>query len=78
MDDAMLTAKDSLCPLSGMGRPPETWSACVVECGLYDATTGYCSIAALWHLRELMGIEQEAKRGAESLEDIAILQRDSF
>lgn len=48
-----LVYKADLCPLSGIGKPPTEWSACVVQCSIYDATTGYCSLQALWHLRQL-------------------------
>lgn len=48
-----LAYKDYLCPFSGIGQPPTEWSACVAQCSLYDATSGYCSLQALWHLRQL-------------------------
>lgn len=51
-----LISKEDVCPLSGVGKPPTEWSACVVQCSLYDASSGYCSLHALYHLRELPNI----------------------
>ena len=64
-----LTYKDyCVCPLSGIGKPPTKWSACVAECSLYDVTTGFCSMQALWHLRELPHIHDRVQGVANVLE----------
>lgn len=43
----------ALCPFSGIGKPPTEWSHCVGGCSVYDATTGFCALNALWSLRQL-------------------------
>lgn len=62
-----LDMKDDLCPLSGIGKPPSEWGRCVVQCCWYDATSGLCAVQALWHLRELPSIAQDANDTANAL-----------
>lgn len=62
-----LDTKDELCPLSGVGKPPSDWSRCAVQCSWYDATKGLCAVQALWHLRELPSIAQDANDTANAL-----------
>lgn len=64
-----LTAKDDICPLSGIGKPPTEWGACVVQCSWYDATRGLCAMHALWHLRELQRIYLGVRETANTLDD---------
>jgi hypothetical protein len=67
MTKSKLTEKKDICPLSGIGKPPSEWSACVVQCGWYDASTGVCAVNALMHLRELPGLHSSAGDVATAL-----------
>ena len=63
-----LEYKKDLCPISGMGKPPTEWSNCIVQCSVYDATTGYCSLQAPWCLQELPHIHDRVQGVANVLE----------
>lgn len=49
-----LCEKESLCPLSGVGKPPNEWSACVIQCGLYDVSVGACALLGEWYKHGLL------------------------
>ena len=61
-----ISYKDDFCPMSGVGQPPSKWGKCFAQCSWYDEAMGYCSVQALWRLRELPGMRSELEGAAVS------------
>ena len=62
-----LTHKEWLCPLSGIGRHPQEWGLCVVQCQLYDATVGECSLLGTFYRRRSIELREHIDENLETV-----------